>query len=302
MNQVSDNRPKVDRRSLRGSWALSKRHEKVFERAFKDITKNLIDSRFRSIIERGIANGSRPQSIINKLPFFDKKNPDTHVFWKKIAAKIETAYTQAVEETIAHEMNIRGWSFEVQKTRDPSSITKFLKRIALSLAVDLSNKEEKRILGVLKRLLKSNKIDKQRAELLIFQHVGITIKQQLMVERKMANAAASGASFAQQKRVGAALATRLREIRSVAIARTETASAINYALRESWRQAEKQGAIPKGTKKRWVQFIDERSSDICDALNGDVVGLNEDFNGGGFTGQGPPAHPNCRSTLELVFP
>lgn len=301
---IADNRPRVDNRSLRGAWALSMRHEAMFAATLRKITERLIDGRFKSIIEQGLDNSSSAKAIIEKLPFFDRRNPDTFAFWREIADQITVAYETVVLETIDNEITRRGWVFEVQKTQDPKTIATFIKRIALSLAVDLSKKERNRILSVLRRVFSRNRtIPKNLARELIFRGVGITTKQQAIVTRKVERLIANGVSRSAALRAGRETATRFRQIRAAAISRTETAHALNYGLRESWRQAERQGALPPGTKKKWLRFEDERSSEICEELeNHEPIGLDEDFNGGGFVGQGPPAHPNCRSTLELVFP
>ncbi len=49
--------------------------------------------------------------------------------------------------------------------------------------------------------------------------------------------------------------------------------------------------------KEWVTHEDDRTSDICKGLDGQVVGINETFKYKGGEWQAPPSHVNCRSTL-----
>ena len=125
-------------------------------------------------------------------------------------------------------------------------------------------------------------------------HLGLTEKQSQRLRRKTDKAIADGMSkkMAAKMRAGDALRTRL--VRAAAIARTETNDAMTFSLTESWSKATDEGLMPKGTKKKWVAFIDEeRTSDECKDLDGEEVGLNDDFStseGEGFTGPRPPAH------------
>lgn len=51
---------------------------------------------------------------------------------------------------------------------------------------------------------------------------------------------------------------------------------------------------------RWSAATDSRTSDICEALNGQIRKLGENFSGGGVTVAQPPAHVNCRSAVVPV--
>ena len=71
-------------------------------------------------------------------------------------------------------------------------------------------------------------------------------------------------------------------------------------------RAENQGKLlaMKGSgldmKKQWLSAHDDRTSDICKHLDGQIVGLDEDFHYKEWTGQSPPSHPNCRSTIIFI--
>ncbi len=86
------------------------------------------------------------------------------------------------------------------------------------------------------------------------------------------------------------------EVRAEMIARTET------------NRADNQGKLlaMKGSGlemvKRWLTHEDDRTSPICQRLDGQTVGLNDEFkdNVSGWTGQAPPSHVNCRSTVLFI--
>jgi len=94
--------------------------------------------------------------------------------------------------------------------------------------------------------------------------------------------------------------------RALNIARTETMTAGNHGLRESWRQARQQGVLPATARRHWIVTPDDRLRDTHAAvplLNPDGVPID----GGGYDTplgrvSGPPLEPNCRCSEGIVFP
>lgn len=82
------------------------------------------------------------------------------------------------------------------------------------------------------------------------------------------------------------------DYRSEMIARTETAFADVQGNLAGWKET---GVVES---KKWIVAQDE-VCDECHALDGVVVGLDEDFPGEG--GDGPPLHPNCRCDIVPVI-
>jgi SPP1 gp7 family putative phage head morphogenesis protein len=133
----------------------------------------------------------------------------------------------------------------------------------------------------------------------IEQTVGLTPGQRARVKQRADKMREDGWNREAIREEREQFADQLRRQRAEAIARTETLDAQTEALKDSWRTAQDEGLMPPGTKKRWVSTMDERTSEICEELDGVEVGVDEQFPGGI---DGPPAHPNCRSTMTLVFP
>jgi SPP1 gp7 family putative phage head morphogenesis protein len=77
--------------------------------------------------------------------------------------------------------------------------------------------------------------------------------------------------------------------RAETVARTETAYADVAGNMEAYRQAD----VPS---KRWI--VGDGCCDDCQALDGEVVGIDEAFSSGD---DAPPAHPNCRCDVVPVF-
>lgn len=86
------------------------------------------------------------------------------------------------------------------------------------------------------------------------------------------------------------------EGRAQLIARTESNRAFNNAKLDAYKNSGVRG------KKRWNAFFDNRTSKVCNFLDGQVVGLKDDFvDEKGNRYEHPPAHPNCRSVVEFVI-
>lgn len=88
--------------------------------------------------------------------------------------------------------------------------------------------------------------------------------------------------------------------RAELIARTETATAANEGLMALWDQAVTNGYLKPTSKKEWIVTPDDKLCPICEPLDGEQVGLDEEFDVDGELMDGPPAHPNCRCVVALV--
>jgi len=87
------------------------------------------------------------------------------------------------------------------------------------------------------------------------------------------------------------------EGRAMRIARTESNRFFNYAKTQAYKES---GVV---SKRKWDAFLDNRTSDICERLNGQEVGLDEPFVDPvtGIAYDQPPAHPNCRSRITGIL-
>ena len=83
------------------------------------------------------------------------------------------------------------------------------------------------------------------------------------------------------------------ENRAEMIARTETNRAENQGKLQAFKSSGEK------LKKKWSTHKDDRTSPICNRLDGQTVGINESFkdNASGWEGTAPPSHVNCRSSV-----
>jgi len=101
------------------------------------------------------------------------------------------------------------------------------------------------------------------------------------------------------KRVEDVMGERIRSTPTT-IARTEVIGAYNGGTLAGWKQS---GVV---TKKRWLAALDDRTRDTHVEAHDQVVGIDEDFSVGGFSGpcpgsMGDPGEDcNCRCTMTAV--
>lgn len=83
--------------------------------------------------------------------------------------------------------------------------------------------------------------------------------------------------------------------RSEMIGRTETNRITNESKLLGYKESKIEG------KKVWLASLDNRTSDVCRRLNGQVVDLDDDFSDPETMKryQTPPSHPNCRSVIAF---
>jgi len=118
---------------------------------------------------------------------------------------------------------------------------------------------------------------------------GLTSRQLRAVENARLAALDAGATKTVAARTARNVQRRLLRYRANLIARTES---VNLAGAVTRRFGQEIGA----TRKTWVSARDANVEEICRALDGTTVGINEEFPGGLM---GPAAHPGCRCVLDL---
>jgi len=130
--------------------------------------------------------------------------------------------------------------------------------------------------------------------------VGLTSQQSLLVDNYRAGLVASGLSQDKMDKSLDRFTNKKLRQRSEMIARTEIMGALNAGSLESWKQAQKQGILPKNSKKKFIITRDEknRACPICLPVDKQERPFTKPFVlGNGRKVQFPPAHPSCRCTI-----
>ena len=100
-----------------------------------------------------------------------------------------------------------------------------------------------------------------------------------------------------------AYTSRALDYRADMIAQTESNRASNMGLQESYRQAVADGVFPaEAVRQYWLIAMDEKVCDICEGIaddNEEGAAIGDAFTSDDGDIDAPPAHPNCRCTLEM---
>lgn len=92
---------------------------------------------------------------------------------------------------------------------------------------------------------------------------------------------------------------KLRRARARMIARTESIAARNQGKLDTMLQAQQMGLVGPATVKQWVIGPTD-VCEICVPMGGETMPLGMSFDWGTGGGDYPPAHPNCRCTIQMV--
>lgn len=176
-------------------------------------------------------------------------------------------------------------------TANPEAIT-WAEQNAARLVTNVTREAQAAIRTVVTSGIENGVTARDTAKL-IRSSIGLTERDAGAVMKRQIELMESGLSSSEAAARAEKYAAKLTRSRAMTIARTETMRASNEGQAQLWSQAKQQGLLTGHEKKVWL------TSDpcpICAALDGETVGIDQDFS----IGFDPPAHPNCRCTIGLV--
>ena len=139
-----------------------------------------------------------------------------------------------------------------------------------------------------------------------FEDIAASLEDAIGLHPRYANAVAryrAGLVAAGDQRAGAkarAYAARLRASRALAIARTESMTAINVGKLLNWKARQDLGLLKKNARKGWGVTPDDRLCPTCQKMRGKSVLLGKQFQTPWGALDGPPGHANCRCVVRLI--
>lgn len=129
---------------------------------------------------------------------------------------------------------------------------------------------------------------------LLRETIGLTERDALAVAKRRAKLLSDGLAPDVAQAKAEKYAAKLLRDRAENIARTETMRASNEGVAQLWKQAQEKGLLTGREMKVWITAD---PCPICAPLEGEMVGINEEFS----VGQDPPLHPRCRCTIGIVM-
>lgn len=172
-----------------------------------------------------------------------------------------------------------------------------------TLITELDNNTRQTIISSVQRLTEAgyppNKVAQDIKGIL-----GLTRPQSEAYIRRMRALRVQGIPEKRIERImGAFYRKKLKE-RSKTIARTEAYRLINLGKLQAWREAVNSNLVdPVKARKVWVIHPDEKLCPICARIDemGETPAIEEMFNTPLGQMLMPPAHPNCRCHVKLIF-
>lgn len=299
----------------RAALSIIARNEQRFSRAFMKAMRDLYASEQMKRLKAAIRSGEQSvDRVLDSMTWYNEADPDSVAFWTRLVDSVARAYESTIVDSGQYTTRRHGFpmKFEVTKQEaalaadlivpiNPASVT-WIRSKSASLVKDISDGQRKKLRKVLSRNFERG----MRPEAIlddIASTVGLTETQAGWVLARQDLAVAQGIPKKQARAQSKQFADKLLKQRARAIARTETVDAHTKGLTDAWQLAKEGGFIKPGTEKVWEALEDERTSEICDELNGQTVPLDQPFYSS-LVGpiMKPPAHPNCRSTMTLRFP
>jgi SPP1 gp7 family putative phage head morphogenesis protein len=186
---------------------------------------------------------------------------------------------------------------------DPAAqaVRKWTENRAADFITGCSKETKAGIRAALKHSVYHEDISMDELAKVIRPMVGLTRPQVIANQNYYNRLLDSGMKPAKAGQQSIKYAEQQHRYRAQMIARTETAMAYNHAEYEVVRQAQTKGYIGQ-VKKVWCTADDERTCEICGALDGKSIGMNDNFEfktklpkSHGIA-RVPPAHPHCRCT------
>jgi hypothetical protein len=167
----------------------------------------------------------------------------------------------------------------------------------------LVNVDAEAILGILQQGFREGIPPRDMARRMR-QYLGLTPQYANAVERYREGLLEQEVAPGRIDELAAAYSERLRRMRALTIARTETIRASNGGQQAAWQQAEQQKLLDRTrTVRRFIVTPDDRLCPICEAVpedNPDGVGLDQPFRTQLGYVMHPPVHPNCLPGDALV--
>lgn len=294
-------------------WEIAARNEPLFQKSFRDLMQELFTPKMAADVSKALGKSNATvESVLKVVPFFNVKDPSTFPIWNAFAVRLQNSYSSAVLESSLAESKRQGFKRKTKKAKVPKPVlptlpvnpqsVKFIRERSLTRAVEMSNNMRETVAEILGDAFEEG-LSPSAIVAEIKDTVGLTKKMRARVKARATKMKEEGFTQTQIKTAREKFSNQLRTQRAETIARTETLDAQTQGIKDAWQTAQDDGLMPKGTKKKWVATNDDRLSDICEELDNQEVPIDDQFDSS-IVGpvDRPPAHPNCRSTMVLIFP
>lgn len=207
----------------------------------------------------------------------------------------ERAFTDVGTAVAGDISSYAGRSFRYTPTG--RRIEEFIQNRGGMLAKRLTDTQHEALKELIRHFVVDEPVSAQKFATYIRPVVGLTGKDTKTLLRFRERLLAEGLSDERVDMQVKKYAEYLHKVRSIRIARTEISYAYNYGEFDAVGQARDEGYFNGEVVKVWITAEDERTCPFCGEMDGETIGLDEQFDGFDGPIDCPPLHPNCRCTL-----
>jgi len=255
-------------------------NEPVLGRKTKLLWKVMGEAISRSDVERILETGSLPQGLIDEWVIIGAE-------W--LEAVLEPEWKKAIK-TAGMEMFSALERKQAEFNPVHTNILEWMRKRGGMLIRELTQGQASTINALLRHQVFQSVTSPYQLARLLRAFVGLLEREARAVANYRAELSAQGLGVEKIEKLADRYATFLLNARAERIARTEPASAFCFGQWEGVRQMRDAGFVEE-VRKEWLTADDERTCTECGALDGETVGLDEEFSIGVLH---PPAHVQCR--------
>lgn len=221
--------------------------------------------------------------------------------WQEAMAEANKEFTKALPRYIYNPMQ--------------EEVIKWTNDRAAQFVTNVTRDQIQAMREVIKRATQLHDMNVDELSRAIRPMIGLDYRQAIANENYYVKMIQSGVNQKTALEKSIKYSARQNRHRAYRISRTELVFSYNQGSYYGTKQAQEQGLLGR-VEKVWCTADDERTCEICGALEGKAIGIDDDFyytikdkNGIEITrrinpklndisiGRVPPAHPHCRCTV-----
>ncbi len=304
--------------NTRDDYAIARKYQAPFSRAFMSLARSLFDAPTQDRVRKALRDPNRTvDSVFEEFEWLDLSDPSNSKKWELYSESMRRLYTKIMNEAGNAEYKKYGISgkitFAVQKAGVDGGIApvplnpfskKWIDQHLGDWIVEINNDQQGIVRGILDEAINGG-VRNDEIMLELGNAVGLTKREVGWVQKRYEKILEETGSKVLAKKGREEYFQKTLLERGRRIARTESKDAQSQGQMDSWQLAQEQGEFPQNTLKDWESVGESpRLSKICRELGEQPpIPLNASFQSS-YVGpiSRPPAHPNCRSVLTLIFP
>jgi glycerophosphoryl diester phosphodiesterase len=174
-------------------------------------------------------------------------------------------------------------------------IQEFVNQRGASLITRLNQDMKDAVSNILKQYVVQEPLGYFQLSRMIRANIGLTEQFSNAVAKRYESLIADGLSADRALADAEKYAAFLHKVRAMNIARTELAEAYGEGQIQVLRNARDEGLVTAPITKTWACADDERTCAECSDLDGEQVGLDDEFSSGDDR---TPAHCSCRCSIQ----